>query len=342
MLGSLQGSDPPDRLDARIVGGDCSGPGPCRVLVWVGQPAAAVRLVEAQGAEVLAHPECDGEFVSSGVVECAVRADNNEASVVVAAYRDGMEVGRRAVQLPMGSAAPLLDSHVPITQRQLTVEVGRRYEGGVLIVDLFHEGHWRSSTTHPAGRHVFELDQPGLWRVQVRSDPFGTGDVATRLVVVADDDEAALETLTWHPRQRDWLDPMAVAIRRDDLPCPRIEASLGPCSAERWASFMLAVGELEVVALPSFTSGAAQVNAGLHDTGQIRRAWAAALIICAGLFVAIVVVRRGMRASREAEHLLKEAGVSRHERPWTVWGSGAFVALVFVVAAMLVLSRGCL
>lgn len=342
VLGPVQGPAPPDRLDARVVGGDCSGPGPCRLLVWVGRPAAAVRLVEAQGAEVLPHPECDGERVSSGVVACTVQATNNEASVVVAAYRDGGEVGRRSVQLPMGSAAPALERSASITQGEVSLEVARRYEEGALIVDVFHEDRWRRSVTLAAGSHVVQLDEPGLWRVQARSDPFGGGDVATRLVVVAPSDQAALDALARHPRQRDWLDPMAVALRRGDLPCPEIEAAPGPCAAARWASFMLTAGELEVVALPTYTSGAAQTNAGLHDRGQIRRAWAAALILLAGLFVAIVVLRRGLRASRLAERLLEEADAPHHQRPWTVWGSAVFVALVFLVAAMLVLSRGCL
>ncbi len=340
-LGPVEGSAPPDRLDARVVGGDCSAPEPCAILVWVGRPAAAVRLADAAGAEVVEGTECDGRLVSTGVLQCAVRTNNNEASLAIVAYRDGQEVGRRTLQLPMGSAAPTLDSRPAVTPARLSIDVARRYDEGPVIVDLFREGRWRHSTTYDRGEHVVELDGAGLWRIQARSDPFG-GDAATRLAVVAVNEGAALDALAQHERQRDWQDPMAVAIRRGDLPCPQPQDVSGPCAAARWVRFMLAAGELEVASLPTYTSGAAQANAGLHDRGQRRRAWAAALIVVAGLFVAIVVVRRGLRATRQAERLLDAVEPGHHQRRWTVWASGAFVTMVFVAAALLVLSRGCL
>ena len=109
------------------------------------------------------------------------------------------------------------------------------------------------------------------------------------------------------------------------------------------AAFLLALGELELAILPGATSGAAQVNAGLHDVHVTRRWVASGLIFLGGIFVAVVVWRRGMRASRQARRILAVEGDSESTHTaWSVIGATFFVITVFAAVAILVVSRGCL
>ncbi len=161
---------------------------------------------------------------------------------------------------------------------------------------------------------------------------------ATRLLIVSDDPVDALRA---HPRQSEWLDPMAAGAP------PVCEGA--PCSPERLARFMMAAGELELVTYPSATSGAAQRSAGVHTTQTWRRIAAAVLVMLAGFLVAFVVMRRGLRASREARTLMHAAEIEGAEDParirrmtWTVIGSALFVMATFGAVALLMISRGCI
>ena len=67
------------------------------------------------------------------------------------------------------------------------------------------------------------------------------------------------------------------------------------------------------------------------------------IMLFAGIFVAIVVVRRGLRASTEAQRLLAEDGQPPPPRRLgSVLGAAMFVIAVFSAVAILVVSRGCL
>ncbi|MEM9068346.1 MAG: hypothetical protein AAGE52_07555 [Myxococcota bacterium] len=328
--------DPPDALEARALGGDCSAPGPCELRVWVGEPPAGVALVDVEGGTVAPRPECNGQVETSGVVRCAIETTNNEATITVAAYRGQVEVGRRRIQLPMGLAAPEL------TLDSSSLRVRRRHEEeGALIVDLFYEGRWQGTATLEPEDSQALPPFPGLWRVQARADAFGSDHAATRLFMP----NATPAQIAQHPRQNEWLDPMALAHRRGEFRCEPADSLM--CSDARLAEFMLAAGELEVAVVPSATSGAAQVNAGLHDTHQDRRGWAALLIALAGFFVAMVVIRRGLQATQEARRIIAisegEARLTENERPpWGIYASAGFVMTVFGTVALMVLSRGCL
>ncbi|MBJ72805.1 MAG: hypothetical protein CMN31_15960 [Sandaracinus sp.] len=310
--------------------------------------------------------ECDATPASVGVLRCPLHATGNEAVAELHAWRHGVPVGTRRVRLPMGLAAPAIrlarseataaDARTETTEPALLppgarplLQVTPRYpDRSTVVVDLFHEGQWvHTATRAPAAAPLARpLDRPGLWRVEVRRDPFATDHAAVRLLFVhpaADTDPAAaLDALARHPRQGEWADPLALRLRDGPLECP-----VG-CAPDRLARFLLAAGELELVVPPHATSGAAQENVGLHDVQSGRRRWAAALIVLAGLFVAVVVVRRGRMASREARQLLAAA----HEgddtpppparRALAPWGYGALVWAAFGVVALLVLSRGCL
>lgn len=323
-LSAVVGSAPPSQLDARVVGGDCSPPFPCEIWVWIGEPAASLRLDEARGVD---DHFCEPHQPTSGLIRCELTASNNEAQVDLVALRDEVEVGRRTLTLPLGLAAPRLDvrPRAPADSRiQITVE--RRYdEEGPVLVDLFYEGRWHS--THTVDQSM-ELAIPsgGIWRAQARTDPFGIDHASTRLFASSDD----LGAIASHAQRID--DPFARWLRDGRAVDP-----------ERAASFVFALEELELRVLPRATSGAAQVNAGLHDVFASRRIAAALSIALAGIFVAIVVYRRGARASLQAQSLLAVEGESLPPRRLGgVIGAAIFVIAVFSAVAILVVSRGCL
>jgi hypothetical protein len=343
-LGPATGTAAPEHLEARVVGGDCTNHMPCRLLVWVGAPAASVALRDLQGAS---DARCEG-FVTTGWVRCDVTVRGNEANASVVAERGGAEVGRRRIQLPMGSPAPALRrarALVPVGHRPTLTVAGldERY-----VVDLFHEGFWiRSATIEPADGTLelpWAFDAPGLWRVQVRRDVFGSNSAAVATWWVGDDGAGeALRALADHPRQNDWMDPAALAVRAGELDC-----SGGPgCGPERIAAFMLAAGELEVITYPRSSSGAEQASAGIRSVQWGRRGVAAGLIFLAGLLVAFVVHRRAKRAGQQARRIL-EAGrdpqdeVAPSSRDAVPAASAAFLVLIFAVVAAIVLARGCL
>ena len=355
-LGPLRGPAPPTDLEARVVGGDCTNHAPCELIVWVGSPAASVALVEPVGAR---EPRCEpGE--TTGFVRCQLQVRGNEAQVTVVATRGGSEVGRRWVQLPMGSPAPALHREralVPLGDRpELRVAgLDERY-----VVDLFHEGRWlRSATVEPSGgRFVlpWRLDSPGLWRVQARRGPFGANTAAVASFWVGDEPgPEALGALARHPRQDDWLDPAAVALRAGELECAPDGAA---CAPDRVAAFLLAADELEVATYPRSSSGAEQASAGIRTVQWGRRGGAAGLIFLAGILVAVVVYRRARAAGRQAVRILAAAheddesseefeakpqpGFPRPRRDLVPAGSAAFLVLIFTVVASIVLARGCL
>lgn len=343
-LGAKRGPAPPEHLEARVAGGDCTNHAPCQLLVWVGAPAASVGLRDLRGAS---DARCES-VSTTGWVSCDVTVRGTEASLSVVASRDGSEVGRRRVQLPMGSPAPALRRRralVPVGHRP-TLEVAGLDEH--YVVDLFHEGFWLRSTTLTPADGTFalpwDLDAPGLWRVQVRRDVFGSNSAAVVSWWVSDEaPEQALRALAAHPLQEQWMDPLAAALRAGELDC-----SNGPmCGPQRIAAFMLAAGELEVITYPRSSSGAEQASAGIRSVQWGRRGAASGLIFLAGLLVAFVVYRRAKGAGEQARAIL-EAGRDAEEDPRpsrhdaVPAASAAFLVLLFAVVAAIVLARGCL
>ncbi len=182
----MRGDAPPARLDARVVGGDCGAPGPCDLLVWVGSPAAAIRLDDTLSADPIGTPECNGQVETIGIVRCRVQGRGHEATTTVTALRGGVEVGQRRVRLPMGPGAPALPG--PRVERltapgeRVAVDV-QTLDDRPVVFDVFHEERWVRTESHPAGavEAGMALSEPALWRVQARTDPFARTRPATRV-----------------------------------------------------------------------------------------------------------------------------------------------------------------
>jgi hypothetical protein len=274
---------------------------------------------------------------TSGIVRFTATVRGPEAVATLIAARAGTEVARREVRLPIvqsGVSFGIVNPTCPAPCRP-----GVMWPGGLrLIVDAFREGVWSRASSvsrgDPDGSTLaVELDE-GLWRVQVRSDPFGVESAASYLISVGGDEAG--------PRAvRDLLlsegadDPFTLAMPHDGI------------SAADQVAFGGALLETDVVALPRARSGRVQEDIGLGEDRSALRWVSAFFVLSIGLLVAGWAMRRGLVASAEARALMREAGdeaaTSRKNivsMTLTVVGIVFATLLAFVAAAILLLTRG--
>ncbi|MEC7518788.1 MAG: hypothetical protein VYE22_02930 [Myxococcota bacterium] len=312
---------PPWPLEVRVVGGACVPEARCEILVHVGEPAARVRFALSQSATVEPGPELE----TAGLVSLAARVHGPEAHVVLEAYRGDALVATREVQLPVALATPALALDARLAPRpELTVQTLGDRPG--LFVDAYRDGIW----THTAGRPIEEGAFPlpyalddGLWRLQVRTDPFSSERAAIRYVAVGSLDEAlaAIDAAGGDRRAPEGPDALRLA----------------------WAAASLEVG---VHPLPAPTSGMDADLARVEGRQRTLRL-AALLAMALGLIVAVIVfMRRGIDAALEAQRVMDETGdpelsSARHRRRTLLSALLIVVTvlLAFVGAAALIVAR---
>ncbi len=329
------GEDAPEQLDARFVGGSASLDGEeAELLVWVGEGAAEIRLeaVEGMGTVSFREDACEsGE--TSGVVRCLLRAEGDHAQLDVVAFRSGVEVGRRRVQLPMGTNAPRISvpSLIAPDARDARLEVQHI---GDIAIDIFHESAW-VDTRSGQDELTFQVPvAPGLWLAQARDAPLYGTDHHMRRFFVGTLEELAHNLAGIRAQQR-WPNPISQAIADGRFSCAPAESV--HCSDERIARFMLSGAEYDGVEGALYTRGLAQAQERDEGKRNRQRGLAGFLIVLAGILVAIAVGRRGLRASKEADTIREDGKVSRAP----VFGASLFVVACFVAAAMIVMARGC-
>lgn len=318
---AVEGGPPPWPLEVRVVGGACVPEARCEILVHVGEPAARVRLALSQSATVEPAPEEE----TSGLVALAATVHGPEARVVLEVFRDDVLVATRSVQLPVALATPWLDVE-PRTTAAPVLRVHTLGDRPGLFVDAYQDGRWRHAAARASEDGPFALPYtlgPGLWRLQVRTDPFSSDRAAIRYVAVGapDDGLAAIDEAGGEGRAPPGPDALRLA----------------------WAAASLEVG---VHPLPTPTSGMDADRARLEKR-QSRLRWAALIAIVLGLIVAVIVfLRQGLDAALEAQRVMDETGdpelsSARHGRR-TLLSALAIVAtllLAFVGAAALIVAR---
>lgn len=354
---AVDGEVAPSRLDARVLGGACVPEQRCDVLVWVGEPGAALRVEEGGGVEPLDRTRIapDPDAVSDagggppdagpspagaepaetdGLVSIPLVVHGPEAVLRLQASRGGRLVARRQVRLAVDLGGVCLEpADGGSGFRAAALDLGR----GV-IVDAFHEGRWERTGSVSADRLdgplelPFEPLEPGLWRLQVRADAFSSNGAATRLVVVGEGPhEAALRAA-------------AGAAWATEL--PPAPASVPGTPAER-AAFTLAAAELDVVPQPNAVSGRIQRRAVDEDAEGRRRLVAGGAILLGGLLLTILFLRRGLVAAAQARRIMADAGDLDALGPRKRWSATlsvlavvALVLLAFLATGLMLLSRG--
>lgn len=310
---ALTAALPPDRLLARVVGGACVPETPCRVLVWVGAPAAALTVrgtsaATLRGAPVPAHE-------TTGLVELSLDVSGLDAELTLEARRAGVLVAERALRLPMGLA------EVALTNRESIVDAAHarfpfRAPPGrdQLTFDLFVAGRW-AGVQAVASRESEPFIVPETWvrtgllRVQARGDRLSAEGAGARVVYVREPGQADASALAEIARLVA-QDPAAEDARDLD---PRAARAVGggldlaSTEPQQAAAFLLAALEEQRMPVPLAASGRpAQLRRLEHTRGLFRFGVAGALVLSA-FVIALSIARRGLLAADEAQVILDQA-----------------------------------
>jgi hypothetical protein len=320
----------PSPLEVRIAGGACVPEARCDVLVHVGVPPAAVRIAPTELVDVEAPSET---AETSGIVRLPVVIHGPEGHVVLEASRGGEVVAERELQLPVALATPAvrLDRRVVPEGEAPRLRVSVLGDRPGVIVDAYRAGGWAAtgSMAPPEGEvdAPFGALPPGLWRLQVRTDPFSARHAAQRLVAVG------------------------VAVGDLDDAMARIgrlggDATAPPGPPEDRFAWAAASVEMGHRALPAAVSGFSADQARL-EARQAKLRLAALVALVLGLLVlGVVLARRGVESALEAQRVMEATGdpeltTARHRRR-TLLSALAIVAtvlLAFVGAAALIVAR---
>lgn len=307
---------PPTTFDVRIGGGLCVPDQRCSLLVDVGSAGLDVRVEPGPAVTVLDGASREGRYAS-----LPVQVSGSEGELTLIVSEAGRVLCRRSVRLPVALATPLL--HVPepfVREGRLAIEVAAPPGRTELLADLARDGHFVRSfvlpATEPDARGVRALDlalpdlTPGLYRLQLRADPFPTERVTSRMIRVGTD----------APPPFDATGPLAFAFAAADLE---------------------GVG----LVLPPMVSGLEGDRARIEAGQSIVRAVALAAMLVAGVLLVLAILRRGMASDANANQVLRDAGVeesaidTRHQRV-TLALTVLSLALAILTAVALVAARG--
>jgi hypothetical protein len=309
----------PSPFDVRVAGGACVPESRCDLLVHVGDPAASITIAPSAAVTV------EGTSApTSEIARLPVVVRGGEASVELVASRDAQEVARRALRIPIALATPALhiERRVGTSRRpRMRIEVLGARDG--IIVDAYRDGRWRhTGTVRPSDREItlpYDLE-PGLWRLQVRTDLFSAQRSAVRLVVVHEPGTSSDQ-----------------AIRELG------DAPGGPDDRLAWLS---AQTEDTFMPLPEAVSGYAEDIGRLEARQRVLRSAAGGALLLGILIAAILFLRRGVDAAQVAQRVMAATGdpelaSSRHRRR-TLLSALAIVATVlvaFIGAAAIIAAR---
>ena len=336
---------PPDALTVRVAGGACAPEQPCELLVYIGEPAVVVEVSSTPSVTVISGPP---RAPASGVVALRVRTHGPEGNVDLRAGALG-----RAVRLPVALGADAMElpdvvlepGGVPSAQL-----LGENMRG---IADLFADARWASSQTVRGRVQLGAARGPGLYRAQLRRDPFESDSAAVRSFYVrapGETDAAVLRALAARviDRERtrgpDERDAVAAALARRDGDAAQTLAALSFDGASR---YLLAALDEGIYRLPAPTSGYPLARKRALEHREDVRKLALLILVLAAASLVLMLVQRGLIASEQAASVLRasgtgDAGVRREQLRMTlrVVGSALAVLLVFCAIALYLIVRG--
>jgi hypothetical protein len=323
--------DVPRRVDVRVVGATCIPEVPCTLLVDVGIPPAEISLDPTPSVEPVGEPAA--QLAEADVVTLGARVHGPEAETALRFSSGSVELGRRALRLPVALGEVQLETSAfaqlgaPPSVRVLGAPRGR-----AVIIDAFEDGRWVYTHALPAGA----LDTPRAllgfryqrevpYRLQARTDLFDSNAAASRYVHVS---RSPSEPPLRDPRVAPPAEPRALALER------------------RASAFYIASLDADRLATPVPVSGrAAAIERAERGRAQVRVLSTVALLILGALLV-LMVLARGLRASREARAILREAGdvdaenaAHRRRDTLAVLAIVFAIVLVCIAAVVFVLAR---
>ncbi|AKF08165.1 hypothetical protein [Sandaracinus amylolyticus] len=311
-------------LEVRVAGGACVPEERCALWIDAGD-ADTITIEETPAASVGERSTRDGALVRLVVVP-----HGPEASVELVASRLGQPLARRTVRLPIALATPWIDAPRVVSSMPIPLEAHPPVGREVLTADLFYEGRWIATATLDPARPELPFDVgPGLYRVEVRADPFGGERAAARYVLVA----PAGSDLALHDTRE--------LLRREDVELTDREGTE--------PRLLLAGAEEEVRTLPSAISGLEDDRRMVAERRR-RLHFVAGLALGLGIAVlAMSLLRRGLFAAAEARDVMHEAGDpearsvrARARTTLAVIAIVGAVAVALLAGAALILARAAL
>lgn len=337
------GAIAPDVLRVRVGGGACVPEEECSIFVHVGTPAASVWIegnstVTPQGAA--AHV---GE-PSPGVRALSIVTHGPEAQLWLRASRDGVQVARRSVRLPVALGASRLRLGGTLASPDQPLSAALLGGEGGCILDVFRDGAWVRTSSAPSCTQPQPIAAlpAGVYRLQGRRDPFASATAGVAIAYVLESGESramALRELARRVATLDSTDRFAQSalVAADDA-LQLDAASFG---------YLAAALEAGVIELPRAVSGyAATLERLAEGQAQLRGLSILALVLGA-ISLALAVGRSGWRAVARADEILSDAGqsgpVRRRARTRAMLSlalSLLSLMLVFVVLGAYVVARG--
>lgn len=261
----------------------------------------------------------------------------HEGRIEVQALGPSREVlASREVRLPVIPGG--IVARVSYVDGEMRLEWEQLGDSRPVLVDVFQGSRWvRALSLDPSEPSLPPLG-PGVWRLQARADLASDNTAGVAYAVVAGDGgpgvaELAAQTVVGDAA-RDGLDPLALAI---------LDGLLPEASAHSAVRALFAVPSFDVVSVGAGMSSRVGVDAAL-ERDQARRRWVAAIaILLIGVVVSLVLFRVEVMSQARARELLDGLGDSPSTlRSGASSGRGlwAFVLFVFVMIAVLALSKG--
>jgi hypothetical protein len=282
---------------------------------------------------------------TNGVVRLAVTTHGPEAQVTLQAEREGVVVATRALRLPVALGVAALHAPVRVLRAQARPQLGLDADETGCIVDLFREQRWLqgASLRQCRGGEAWPSAlEPGVWRAQLRRDPFASESASAFAFYVraaGRDAAAALQQIAGAALEYDASDALARAVAAD----PNAFAA----SFEPTAAYLLAVLDAGVIALPAPVSSYPRAIARAQLERDRLRALSLLVLAACALALGLLVLQRGLRAAAEASRVMEAAGEDprRLERQRArmalhVLATVTSLLLAFVAIAVYMIVRG--
>jgi len=321
----------PTRSDVRVVGGTCIPELPCTLLVDVGVPPTEIALAATPSVEPLVQPR--PPLTQSDIVPLIAKVHGPEGDTALILSRAGRELARRSLRLPVAlGEAQLETSPLALLGSTPSVRVLGAARNRAVIIDVFASGHWVYTHAFRAGAldtpralPAFRFERQVPYRIQARTDLFDSSAAASRYVHITRDADEPLP-----------IEPIASPHRE------RQERGL----ERRLASYYFASLDAERLATPTPMSGRdAAIARAFALRNRVRVISVVALVVLSSLLVVLILIR-GLRASREARALLLEAGdpnadntAHRRRDTLAVLAIVAAIVLAFLATLAFVLAR---
>jgi len=346
---------PPRALTVRVAGGVCVPEESCELLVYA-DPPATIEVVATPSATVSGAARA----TAASVAAARVRTHGPEADLSLRVSGevafDGQPAQRiaasRAVRLPVAMGADAMQLERAVLSTGDRPKVALAGGDGRGIADVFGDDGWLHSVTlasaTPAALDIPVL-APGVYRVQLRRDPFDSASAAARSIYVrapAESDASVLLALAKRVAERerdqgvDDRDPLAARLASD-------AAAAAALDFDHASRYLLAALDDGTYRLPAPVSGYPLARQRALEHREDVRTLALIVLALAALSLVLLLVQRGLLASDQAASLLRASG-TEHARvrqaqlrmTLRVVGAALSVLLVFCAIALYLIIRG--